>query len=149
MASLATCSWIARHQNLLILGPTGLGKTWLGCAIGHQACRNGMTVKFHRLSDLFDTIADAQNDGTLPKLKLALTKPDLLILDDFGIGDMSTTASQLLLDVLDGRMHRGSLLVTSPYSIDTWHGLFPDPTIADAALDRFVHNSHRINLKGE
>lgn len=149
MASLATCSWITRHQNLLILGPTGLGKTWLACAIGHQACRQGMTVKFHRVSDLFDTIADAQHDGTLPKLKLALTKPDLLILDDFGIGDMSTTASQLLLDVLDGRMHRGSLLVTSQYPIDAWHGLFPDPTIADAALDRFVHNSHRINLKGE
>jgi DNA replication protein DnaC len=149
MASLATCGWISRHQNLLVLGPTGVGKTWVGCAIGHQACRIGMTVAFHRLSDLFDEIAEAHHDGTLPKLKLALAKPNLLILDDFGIGDMSTSAAQVLLDVIDSRQHRGSLLVTSQYPIDTWHGLFPDQTIADAVLDRFVHNSHRLNLKGE
>lgn len=149
MASLATCGWIAKHQNLLVLGPTGVGKTWVGCAIGHQACRAGLTVAFHRASDLFDAIAEAQHDGTLPKLKLALAKPNLLILDDFGIGDMTNPAAQVLLDVIDSRQHRGSLLVTSQYPVDTWHGLFPDQTIADAALDRFVHNSHRLNLKGE
>lgn len=149
MASLASCAWILKNQGLLIIGPTGVGKTWIGCAMGNQACRQGLTVQFHRLSELYDQITDAQHDGTLPKLKLALTKPNLLILDDFGIGDMTTTAAQLLLDVIDSRQNRGSLLITSQYPVDKWHGLFPDQTVADATLDRFVHTSHRLNLKGE
>jgi DNA replication protein DnaC len=149
VASLASCAWIAKHQGLLVIGPTGVGKTWLGCAMGNQACRKGLTVQFHRLSELYDQIAEAQHDGTLPKLKLALTKPNLLILDDFGIGEMTATAAQLLLDVIDGRQQRGSLLITSQYPVDKWHGLFPDQTVADATLDRFVHTSHRLNLKGE
>ncbi|MDP3347775.1 MAG: ATP-binding protein [Hydrogenophaga sp.] len=88
-------------------------------------------------------------DASLPKLKTALYKPNLLILDDFGIGEMSPTAAQVLLDVADRRMRTGSLLLTSQYPSDTWHGFFPDPTVADAVLDRVVHQAHRVQLKGE
>lgn len=149
MSTLANCSWITRKQNLMILGPTGVGKTWLASAFGHQACRLGMTVAFYVANDLFTSIGQAVLDASLPKLKTALYKPNLLILDDFGIGEMSPTAAQVLLDVADRRMRTGSLLLTSQYPSDTWHGFFPDPTVADAVLDRVVHQAHRVQLKGE
>ncbi|MDP3522296.1 MAG: IS21-like element helper ATPase IstB [Hydrogenophaga sp.] len=149
ISTLSSCNWITRKQNLMILGPTGVGKTWLASAFGHQACRLGMTVSFHVTSDLFDRIGQAVLDASLPKLKATLYKPNLLILDDFGIGEMSPTAAQVLLDVADRRMRTGSLLLTSQYPSENWHGLFPDPTIADAVLDRVVHQAHRLQLKGE
>lgn len=149
VAALASCNWIARKQNLMILGPTGVGKTWLASAFGHQACRLGMSVVFYRASDLFASIGEAVLDASLPKLKAALYKPDLLILDDFGIGEISPTAGQVLLDVADRRIRTGSLLVTSQYPSEKWHGFFPDPTVADAVLDRVVHQAHRLQLKGE
>ncbi|MDP2250662.1 MAG: IS21-like element helper ATPase IstB, partial [Hydrogenophaga sp.] len=149
MSTLVNCSWITRKQNLMILGPTGVGKTWLASAFGHQACRLGMTVAFYVANDLFTSIGQAVLDASLPKLKTALYKPNLLILDDFGIGEMSPTAAQVLLDVADRRMRTGSLLLTSQYPSDTWHGFFPDPTVADAVLDRVVHQAHRVQLKGE
>jgi DNA replication protein DnaC len=149
ISTLSSCSWITRKQNLMILGPTGVGKTWLAAAFGHQACRLGMTVAFHVTSNLFDRIGEAVLDASLPKLKAALYKPNLLILDDFGIGAMSPTAAQVLLDVADRRMRTGSLLLTSQYPSENWHGFFPDPTIADAVLDRVVHQAHRLQLKGE
>ena len=108
-----------------------------------------MTVSFHRVSDLYTAIAESQLDATLSKLKAALLKPDLLILDDFGIGEMTPLAAQVLYDVAERRIRTGSLLVTSQYPTDKWHSFFPDPTIADAVLDRTVHQAHRIQLKGE
>lgn len=149
IASFATCEWIRRQQNLIIHGKTGAGKTWLACAIGHQACRQKMQVAFYRASDLYDAIALAGHDGSLPKLRLALTKPALLILDDFGIGEISPSVAQVLLDVVDRRMRSTSLLITSQYPTDEWHAFLPDPTIADAILDRVVHQAHRIRIKGE
>jgi DNA replication protein DnaC len=149
VASLAGCEWIRQKLNLVIVGATGVGKTWLASAFGSQACRLGMSVVFHRASELYGDIAMAMHDGSLPKLKAELIKPSLLILDDFGLGDISSSAAQVLLDVVDRRMRSGSLLITSQYPADQWHGLFPDPTIADAILDRVVHQSHRLTLKGD
>ena len=149
LAALANCSWIRRQQNVIIIGATGVGKTWLACALAHQACRLSIPVVFHRASDLYALIGEATLDGSLPKLKLALSKPSLLILDDFGLGDISPGAAQVLLDVVDRRMRTGSLLITSQYATDEWHSIFPDPTVADAVLDRVVHQAHRVQLKGD
>jgi DNA replication protein DnaC len=149
LQSLSNCGWIRRQQNVFILGPTGVGKTWLACALAHQACRLLLPAVFYRASDLYSAIAEASHDGSLPKLKLAMSKPNLLILDDFGIGEMSASAAQVLLDVVDRRMRTGSLLITSQYPTDKWHSFFPDPTIAEAVLDRVVHQGHRLQLKGE
>lgn len=149
IATLASCEWIGRKQNLVILGATGVGKTWLACAFATQACRLKLAAHFYRASELFNDIAVATLDGSLPKLKTHLSKPQLLVLDDFGIGSMTVQAAHVLLDVVDRRMRAGSLLITSQYPTDQWHSFFPDPTIADAVLDRVVHQAHRIQLKGD
>ena len=149
IASLSSCEWVRRRQNLVILGATGVGKTWLACAFATQACRLKMAAGFYRASELFNDIAVATLDGSLPRLKVSLAKPQLLVLDDLGIGSMTVQAAHVLLDVVDRRMRSGSLLITSQYPTDQWHGFFPDPTIADAVLDRVVHQAHCIQLKGE
>ena len=149
IAALSACTWVRKQQNVAILGPTGVGKTWLACAFASQACRQRLQVAFYRASDLFAEIGVAAHDGSLPKLKLQLAKPSLVVLDDFGIGEMSTQVAHVMLEIVDRRMRTGSLLITSQYPTDKWHGFFPDPTIADAVLDRVVHQAHRITLKGE
>lgn len=149
LAALASCTWMRKQQNLVILGPTGVGKTWLACAFAAQACRLRLAATFCRASQLFADIGVAVLDGSLPRLKLALTKPTLLVIDDLGVGEMSLQAAHVLLEVVDRRMRTGSLLITSQYPTDQWHGFFPDPTLADAVLDRVIHQSHRITLKGE
>lgn len=148
MASLFTCSWIDRGLNMLIVGPTGLGKTWLASALANQAGRMNKPPYFRKFSDLYVDIAEAQVDGSLAKLKAALCKPKLLILDDFGMDEMTPAGAHVLLDVAD-RRKAGSFLITSQYPVEEWHGFFPDPTIADAVLDRIVHNAHKLQLKGE
>ncbi len=149
IAALSSCSWISRHQNLFILGATGVGKTWLGSAFGQQACRLEMSVKFYRVCDLYAHAIEAQLDGSIAAFKTQLFKPALLILDDFGIGEMTPMAAQVLLDIVDRRARKGSLLITSQYPVEQWHDFFPDPTIADAVLDRIVHQAYKIQLKGE
>lgn len=149
LQSLSNCNWIRHQQNVFIVGPTGVGKTWLACALADQACRLRMPAIFYRAADLFNAISDAAHDGSLPKFKIALCKPALLIIDDFGIGEMGMGTAQVLLEILDRRERTGSLIVTSQWPTEKWHGFFPDPTIADASLDRIVHQAHRIQLKGE
>ncbi len=149
LASLASCEWVRRKQNLILIGATGVGKTWLACAFGYQACRLRIPVLFYRASDLYEEIAEAAHTGALPKLKQALTKPNILIIDDFGLGEMNLASAQVLLDVIDRRMRASSLIITSQFPTDAWHGLFPDQTIADAILDRVVHQAHRLDLKGD
>lgn len=121
----------------------------LAAALANQACRQGMKAWFQRASDLYTAIADATLEGTLPRLKTQLAAPNVVILDDFGIGDMTTMAAQGLLDVVDKHMRTGSLLITSQYASEKRHDFFPDPTIADAVLDRVVHQAHCIQMKGE
>lgn len=149
LVSLSGCEWIRQRQNLIIIGATGVGKTWLACAFGAQACRLRLPVSFYRASDLYSEIAVAFHDGSLPKLKAVLIKPSLLIIDDFGLGEISARIAQVLLDVIDKRMRNSSLLITSQYPTDEWHGFFPNPTVADAILDRVIHQSHRISIKGD
>lgn len=149
IAALGGCEWSRRQQNLIVIGATGVAKTWLGCAFGTQACRLGMTTSFYRESDLWSDIASAELDGSLAVLKAGLIKPRLLILDDMGIGEMSPLAERVFLDVVERRMRTGSLVITSQYPTDKWHDSFLNKTIADAVLDRVAHQSHRFVLKGE
>lgn len=149
VATLGSCDWIRRQQNLIIQGATGVGKTWLACAFAGQACRLDIPVLFFRASELCSTIRDRAHEGALPKLKLALAKPSLLVLDDLGLGEIDTLSGQFLLELVDRRQRTGSLLITSQYPTEKWHAFFPDPTVADAVLDRIVHKAHRIGLKGE
>ncbi len=149
VVSLATCEWIRKQLNVIILGSTGVGKTWLACAFGTQACRFGFTVSFIRASDLYEQISTAILDGSLAKLRQMLQKPSLLIIDDFGLGQLTLQVAQVLLDVIDHRTRKGSLLITSQFPTAQWHDLLPDKTLADAILDRIVHQSHCLILKGE
>ena len=133
---------------MLITGPTGIGKTWIACALAHQACREGFTALYQRLPRLLHDIALARGDGRYPKLMASLAKVELLVIDDWGLAQMSTDNHRDLLEVLEDRYGLRSTLVTSQLPVEKWHGLFADPTFADAILDRLVHNAYRLQLKG-
>lgn len=147
--SLATGNWFCNNQNLIITGATGTGKSWLACAFGHQACRQHFSTFYIVASRLFESLYDAQVDGSLPKLRRLLTGVRLLIIDDLGIGGIHPQVEPILLDILDTQSIFGSLIFTSQFSTSKWYDFFSDPTIADAILDRIVHRSHLIELKGE
>lgn len=147
--SLTDCAWIERHQNLILTGATGTGKSWMGCAFGVQACRRNYLTYYTTATQLFEDLARAQMDGTLPKFRRILVKTQLLILDDLGIGGIDNNLGPILLDIIDQQSQRGALLITSQYPTEKWYDLFNDPTIADAILDRIVHQAHFIKLQGE
>lgn len=149
LASLATCQWIKRRHNLLITGATGAGKTWLSCALSHTACRQGMTAAYHRLPALMQDLDLARHDGRYKKLMRALGKTDLLVLDDLGIAPLSMEQLRDLLEIIDERYQKRSTLITSQLPMANWHEALGDPTMADAILDRVVHNAYKIDLKGE
>ena len=146
---LTDCRWIAEAHNCLIIGPTGVGKTWLACALGHQACRNNLSVLYRRLPRLIEDLALARADGRYPKLLQSLANVKLLILDDWGMAPLGPEARRDLLEIFDDRLGIAATLITSQFPVDTWHELIGDPTLADAILDRIVHNAHRIQMKGE
>jgi DNA replication protein DnaC len=148
-AKLVAGEWIARHQNLAIIGKTGLGKSWLACAHGHKACRDNRSVLYHRVPRLFDALALARGDGRHARLLKTLSRVDVLILDDWGLSPITLDQARDLLEIVDDRHGRGSTIVTSQLPIEHWHELIPNPTIADAILDRLVHNAHRLILNGE
>jgi DNA replication protein DnaC len=148
LTQLATGSWIIEHQNLLITGPTGTGKSWLASALGQKACREGLSVLYLRCSRLGPELEIARGDGRYPKLLAAYARNDLLILDDWGLAPVTDPLRRDLLEILEDRYGRRSTLVTSQLPVDAWHDYLGDPTLADAILDRLVHNAHRIRLKG-
>jgi len=146
---LVAGEWIERHQNLLIVGPTGVGKSWIACALGHKACRDNHSVIYRRLPRLFDLLALARGDGQHARLLKMLARVDLLIVDDWGLAPMLPEQRRDLLEIMEDRHGRGSTVVTSQLPVEHWHEIIGDPTIADAILDRLVHNAHRLTLKGE
>jgi len=149
MTSLIGCDWIRKHLNVLITGPTGLGKTWLGCALAHKACLEGFRVLYLRVPRMFGELDITKGDGRFGRLLAAWAKIDLLVLDDFALVPLTDGNRRDLLEILEDRHGIRSTLVTSQIPVEKWHEAIGDPTLADAILDRLVHNAHRIKLKGE
>jgi len=146
---LAQSLWISSRQNLIILGPTGSGKSFLACSFGTAAARNGFTVRYHRTSRLLHTLSQVRIDGSLSNLLRSLARIQLLVLDDWMRDPLTLQNAQDILEVLDDRFGHSATLIASQVPITEWHHRIPDPTLADAILDRLVHNAHRIELKGE
>lgn len=141
--------WVREHQNLFLLGPTGIGKTWLARAFAQKACRDGYTALFLKAAELFRNLATARADGSHTKLLYQLGRLDVLIVDDWAMAPLSEAERRDFLEICDARYQVRSLLLTSQLPVASWHAQIGDPTIADSILDRLVHNAHRIELKGE
>ena len=148
LINLTSCNWIRNHQNLLISGPTGVGKTFLACALAQKACREGFRTLYLRMPQFFYQIALARADGTYGNLMKKFSKTHLLVLDDLGLTSLSDTERRDLLEVIEDRHGVSSTLITSQLPVENWHDHIGDPTIADAILDRIIHSAHRIQLKG-
>jgi len=146
---LLTGDWVRGHQNVLITGPTGVGKTYLACALADAACRQGFTAVYQRLPRLFEELTIARADGRYLKLMAALAKVDVLVLDDWGLAVLDGERRRDLLEILDERYQTRSTLVTSQLPVAHWHDALGDPTLADAILDRLVHQAHALALAGE
>ena len=147
LAALAGGDWLRNAQNCLITGATGGGKTWLACALAHQAARSGFSVLYTRAARLFDELQVAHGDGSFARRLAQLAKLDLLVIDDFAISPMTAPERNDLLELLDDRVGTRSTLITSQLPVRAWHTYLDDPTLADAILDRIVHSSHKIELK--
>ena len=149
MASLLQCDWLSKTQNLLLTGPCGSGKTYLACALGHTACMKGYRVKYYRLSRLLLELSQTKADGSYAKALQSIAKLDCLILDDWGLEPLTAAQRNDLMEIMDDRHGSSSTIVISQLPTDQWYQSIGDNTLADAILDRLMHNAHRINLKGE
>jgi DNA replication protein DnaC len=149
MTRLAGSQWLAEHLNVLITGPTGVGKTWIACALANKACRDGFSARYLRLPRLLHDLSIARADGRYPKVLAELAKTDLLVLDDWGLAPTTDEQRRDLLEILDDRCERRSTLVTSQLPVAHWHEALGDPTLADAILDRLVHRAYKLELRGE
>ena len=149
MASLLQCEWVPKHQNLLLTGPCGCGKTYLACAMAHTACMKGYSVRYYRLSSLMLELSQAKADGTYSKMLQPLAKIDILIPDDWGLEPLKAAQRNDLMEIMDDRNNHSSTIIISQLPTDQWYQSIGDNTLADAILDRLMHNAHRIKLKGE
>lgn len=148
LLELASGKWIKDKLNLLITGPTGVGKSYLACALGHRVCLNGLKALYFRASRLFQNLEIAKGDGTYAKRMNEMAKADLVIMDDWGLSPLTEQGQRDFLEILEDRYGVHSTLVTSQLPVEQWHGAMGNPTVADAILDRLVHNAYKINLKG-
>jgi DNA replication protein DnaC len=149
LAKLQSCDWIKEHHNLIITGPTGTGKTFLACALAHKACRDGYSSLYLRVPRFLQDLLISKGDGRFGRLLTAIAKTNLLLLDDWGMSKLTIEQSRDLLELIDDRHGTKSTLITSQFPIDHWHEIIGDPTLADAILDRIIHDAYKINLKGE
>jgi len=149
MLTLANSDWVRAHQNLIITGPTGTGKTFIACSLGNAACRNNLSVRYFRMPRLLSELMVARGDGSYPKLLERLAKAHLVILDDWGLAPLNPQEARDILEIIDDRVGRRSTLVASQIPPAEWHRTIQDATVADAILDRLLHMSHRITLRGE
>ena len=149
MRALASGEWIRQHQNILLIGPTGIGKSWLACALAHRACRDGFSVLHKGCAELFRDLTVAHADGSLGRQLVKFSRIDVLLLDDFAMAPLKDSERRDFLEICDDRYQRRSLILTSQVPIAHWHEQIGDPTIADSILDRIVHNAHRVELRGE
>jgi DNA replication protein DnaC len=147
--SLATCDWVRDKRNIAITGPTGAGKTYLACALANSACRHGFTVIYHRAPALFDDLVIAKGDGRYRGVLESIQSKKLLVIDDFGLETLTAENRRDLLEIMEERYEARSTIITSQFEVEHWHQLIGDPTLADAILDRFVHNAHSLKIKGE
>jgi len=149
IVELMNLSWINNKQNILITGPTGCGKTYIACAIGQYACLRGFSTSYYRASRLFEKLIIAHGDGSYPRVIKQLANTDILIIDDWGLEQLAPRTRNDLLEIMEDRHNNKSTIVTSQLPVIDWHQAISDPTLADAILDRLLHNSHRLKLKGE
>ena len=149
LTQLAQGEWLQRAHNLLITGPCGSGKTFIACALGHQACRQGVSTRYYRLARLLLALTQAKADGSYHKFLHQLARTGLLIIDDWGMDTLNTAQRHDLMHIMDDRYHSGATLMASQLPVDQWYATIGDNTLADAILDRLVHNAHRLTLKGE
>lgn len=149
LLALAGCRWIHEHQNCIITGPTGVGKSYIACALAHKACQEGYRTVYARASRFFDELTIAKADGRYRKLLAAYAKIDLLVIDDWGLAILTEEQRREMLEILEDRNDLRSTLLASQIPIDKWHKVIGDPTLADAILDRIVHSAHRLTLKGD
>jgi len=147
--SLANCQWIREHHNVILVGATGTGKTYLACALAHKACLEGFSAAYIRLPRLFQELLIAKGDGRYSKLIQQLAKLDVLILDDWGLNPFTPEHCRELLEILDDRHRLRSTIITSQFPVKHWHEALGNPTLADAILDRLVHDAYKIQLKGD
>jgi DNA replication protein DnaC len=145
---LSSSDWVNFHQNVIITGPTGTGKTYVACALGHKACRDGYRVRYYVAKKLFYELSQSHADGSFMRLSKKLLRTNLLIIDDWGMETVAETQYRDFLELLDDRHGSGATLITSQFPTKHWHDTIGNPTVADAILDRIVHNAHNIELKG-
>lgn len=149
MMSLKSCKWIREHLNVIITGPTGVGKSFIACALGHRACMEGYRTTYFRASRLFQELAVARGDGRYVKMMNAIARSHLLIIDDWGLSALTEPEQRDLLEMLDERHGVHSTIIAGQLPVEHWHETISNPTLADAILDRLIHNAYKINLKGE
>ena len=149
MLHLSSCQWIHQHLNIIVTGPTGTGKSYLACALGHKACLEGFTVRYHRLPRLLEELSLVRADGRYLKFLRTLSRLDVLILDDWGLHQVSQSQQEDLFQLLDDRIDKKSTIATSQLPVHHWHEMMANPTIADAILDRLVQPAYRIELTGD